>query len=73
MIALFVLSAVGFTQSALNELVAKLDKATKVQQYEQLANQFLEVANSQKKAWLPYYYAAYCNARIGCHIGERRM
>jgi hypothetical protein len=45
--------------------VSKLDKATTVKEYEQLANDFKNIADAQKTQWLPYYYAAFCNAKIG--------
>src|ERR1700759_2876445 len=45
--------------------VAKLDEATTVKAYQQMADGFLQIAISEKKEWLPYYYAAFCNARIG--------
>jgi len=45
--------------------VAKLDNAGKLKDYQQLANDFLRIANAQKTQWLPYYYAAFCNAKIG--------
>ncbi|HXL54834.1 MAG TPA: hypothetical protein VN958_01170, partial [Chitinophagaceae bacterium] len=45
--------------------VAKLDKASTAKDYEQLANDFKNIADAQKTQWLPYYYAAFCNAKIG--------
>jgi hypothetical protein len=30
-----------------------------------LASDFLRIADAQKDQWLPYYYAAFCNAKIG--------
>lgn len=45
--------------------ISKLDQAVKVKDYEQLANEFLQVANSQKENWLSWYYAAFCNAKVG--------
>jgi hypothetical protein len=49
----------------LNGLAARLDKTKDVKGYEQLAREFEKVAESRKSEWLPYYYAALCNARIG--------
>jgi len=49
----------------LQAAVSKLDKATAVKEYEQLANDFKNIADVQKTQWLPYYYAAFCNAKIG--------
>jgi hypothetical protein len=45
--------------------VAKLDNAGIVKDYQQLANDFLRIAEAQKTQWLPYYYAAFCNAKVG--------
>ena len=45
--------------------VGKLDNANAVRDYEQLTNDFLRIADVQKTQWLPYYYAAFCNAKIG--------
>jgi hypothetical protein len=45
--------------------VARLDNASMVKDYQQLANDFLRIAEAQKTQWLPYYYAAFCNAKVG--------
>lgn len=45
--------------------VAKLDNAKTVKDYQLLAESFLRIANAQKDQWLPYYYAAFCNAKTG--------
>ena len=45
--------------------VVKLDNAKAVKDYQLLANDFLRIADAQKDQWLPYYYAAFCNAKIG--------
>ena len=45
--------------------VAKLDNAGTARDYQQLANDFLRIAEAQKIQWLPYYYAAFCNAKTG--------
>lgn len=47
----------------LTQLVTALDKASTVTDYQALANDFKQVTTSQKTDWLPYYYAALCNAR----------
>jgi hypothetical protein len=49
----------------LQTAVAKLDQANSVKDYQQLADEFKGIADRQKNAWLPFYYAGYCNARIG--------
>jgi hypothetical protein len=46
-------------------IVSRLDKAAKVSDYQILANDFVRIANAQKNQWLPYYYAALCNVKIG--------
>jgi hypothetical protein len=45
--------------------VGKLDQAVAVKDYQQLASSFESIAVSEKNKWLPYYYAAFCNAKIG--------
>jgi len=58
----------GNAQQGTKELeitVAKLDKAKTVKDYKTLADDFIHIAESQKKEWLPFYYAAFCNAKIG--------
>lgn len=52
------------TANALQSVVAKLDQAKKAKDYEVLEKEFLTVAG-QGKSWLPYYYAAFCNAKVG--------
>jgi hypothetical protein len=49
----------------LANLVATLDKARSAADYEQLEKQFAQVAQAQQTQWVPYYYAALCNANIG--------
>src|SRR5271168_5046478 len=49
----------------LQTAVAKLDQANSVKDYQLLADEFKGIADRQKNAWLPFYYAGYCNARIG--------
>jgi len=45
--------------------VSKLDIAKSVGDYQALANDFLRLAEYKKTDWLSYYYAAYCNTKIG--------
>ena len=45
--------------------VAKLDQAATVKDYQQLAAGFESIAEQEKTSWLPWYYAAFCNAKIG--------
>ncbi len=46
----------------MQQQVAKLDNATTVKDYQQLSGNFLRIADAEKTQWLPYYYAAFCNA-----------
>jgi len=49
----------------LNSAVEKLGSASNAKNYQQLASEFANIAEAQKTNWLPWYYAALCNARIG--------
>lgn len=49
----------------LGQLTLSLDKTKDVKGYQQLAESFSRIAETRKTDWLPYYYAALCNARIG--------
>jgi hypothetical protein len=54
----------AYTQQ-MQAAVMRLDKANNTKEYQQLANDFLRIADAQKTGWLPYYYTAFCNAKIG--------
>jgi hypothetical protein len=54
----------AYTQQ-LQQQVAKLDNATTANDYQQLSGSFLRIAEAEKTKWLPYYYAAFCNAKTG--------
>lgn len=54
----------AYTQQ-IQATVEKLDNAKTVKDHQLLANDFLRIADAQKDQWLPYYYAAFCNAKIG--------
>jgi len=45
--------------------VKKLDQAKSVGDFQGLEKTFVQLGNTQKTEWLPYYYAAFCNAKIG--------
>jgi hypothetical protein len=45
--------------------VTKLDQAKSIKDYAQLATDFELIAHLQSTQWLPYYYAAFCNAKVG--------
>jgi hypothetical protein len=54
----------AYTQQ-MQATVARLDKANSAKDYQQLADDFKTIADRQKTQWLPYYYAGFCNAKIG--------
>lgn len=47
----------------LTATVARLDNASSAKEYQQLAENFATIAEQQKTDWLPWYYAAFCNAK----------
>jgi hypothetical protein len=53
------------TDQQLRDAVTKLEKAKTVKEFEKLAGEFEKLTNSKNPKWLPYYYAAFCNAKIG--------
>jgi hypothetical protein len=63
-LAVFQLAVSAQGSDALQNAVTKLDQAKKAKDYEVLEKEFLAVAE-QQKSWLPYYYAAFCNAKVG--------
>jgi hypothetical protein len=54
----------AFTKQ-MESAVSRLDNAKSVGDYQKLANDFTRIGSGNQKQWLPHYYAAYCNARIG--------
>jgi hypothetical protein len=54
----------AYTQQ-MQTAVTKLDSANSVNDYQQLATTFERIADVRKTQWLPYYYAAFINAKIG--------
>jgi len=61
----FVTRAQDAYMQKMQATVSRLDRANSVKEYQQLANDFIAIADEQKQQWLPYYYAAFCNAKIG--------
>ncbi|WP_353719374.1 hypothetical protein [Dyadobacter sp. 676] len=55
----------GDYSARLEASVKKLDQAKSVGDFENLEKAFVQLGNTQKTEWLPYYYAAFCNAKIG--------
>lgn len=45
--------------------VSTLDKARSVNDYYRLEAYFVRLAQAHPGSWLPWYYAAFCNAQIG--------
>jgi len=71
---LFTILAAQAQDTQLAATVALLDKASTVKDYEALSARFIQAGNAQKTNWLPFYYAALCNAKIGFLLqddGER--
>ncbi len=65
----FLFSTALFAQSerymaAMNKFVAQLDTARTKDDFQKLANQFELIASKEQNQWLPYYYAAFCNASL---------
>jgi hypothetical protein len=56
---------VAATAQQLQPAVTQLEKATSAKEFQQLATQFEQMANAAPNNWLPWYYAAYCNAKTG--------
>jgi tetratricopeptide (TPR) repeat protein len=78
---IFILSAIlvasfSFAQmpekfvKAMEAKVPSVDSTISVQGLTDLANSFERIAEAEKNQWLPYYYAAYCNATAGLMIGS---
>jgi hypothetical protein len=59
------LRAQDVTAGQIRSCISRLAHASVIKDYQQLSNDFLRLADAEKTQWLPYYYAAYCNARIG--------
>lgn len=53
------------TDPSLKAATEKLNKATTAKEYQQLAGEFVTIAEANSGQWLPWYYAAYCNAKTG--------
>ncbi|HEX6849122.1 MAG TPA: hypothetical protein VF144_19190 [Chitinophagaceae bacterium] len=54
---------------AMEAKIALLDSANTVEELTDLANAFERIADAEKNQWLPYYYAAFCNASAGTLAG----
>lgn len=70
--AILLICTVAFTfaqnadhNAQLETAVKRLDQARSVNDFQQLEKTFVQLGNAQKTEWLPYYYAAFCNARTG--------
>ncbi len=59
------LPAQTISENQVKASVSRLDHATTIKDYQQLASDFEREAGTLKIQWLPYYYAAYCNAKTG--------
>jgi hypothetical protein len=56
--------AVKAQDTQLQSLVTRIDQSATVKDFQQLANEFGELAEEQPNNWLNWYYAAWCNAKI---------
>lgn len=56
--------AAGY-EDQLQTAVSELDKAGEVADYQKLESYFTRLAEARETDWLPWYYAAFCNAKIG--------
>ncbi len=54
----------NYTKQMMTE-IAKLDSAKTINDCQVLGNDFARLSGANKKDWLPFYYAAFCNAKIG--------
>lgn len=54
----------AFTKQ-MESAVSRLDNAKSVGDYQKLANDFMRIGTGNQAQWLPHYYAAFCNTRIG--------
>lgn len=59
------LSAQDLVKDQVLSEVTRLDNVRSQKDYMQLAAAFDNLADKGKAQWLPYYYAAFCNARVG--------
>lgn len=53
---------------AMEPKMAAIDTTMSVQGLTDLANAFERIADAEKNQWLPYYYAAFCNASAGLMV-----
>lgn len=63
--AAFTFAQNGDYKAQLEISIKKLDQAKSVSDFQGLEKTLVQLANTQKTEWLPYYYAAFCNAKIG--------
>jgi len=77
---IFILSAILVASSSFAQMpdkfvkamevkIALIDSTHSVEGYTDLANAFERIADAEKNQWLPYYYAAFCNASAGVIAG----
>ena len=55
---------------AMEQKVPAVDTTTNVNGLLELANSFERIGEAEKNQWLPYYYAALCNANAGLMMGS---
>lgn len=73
--AVLLVSVFSFSQmpekfvKAMETRVIAFDSTYTVEGLTELANAFERIAEAEKDQWLPYYYAALCNAQAGLMMG----
>ncbi len=68
--AIFAVHSISCAQSQtfnsqMQSAVSRLENARSIGEYQKLANDFTRIATGNQTQWLPHYYSAYCNTRIG--------
>ncbi|MEP6627345.1 MAG: hypothetical protein ABJA32_05140 [Ginsengibacter sp.] len=66
----FTYAQVNVKGNGLADAVANLERAVSPDYYCQLEKSFLEMAERDSSQWLPWYYAAYCEIRMGFLLKE---
>ncbi len=57
--------AQGVVSNQTGNLISRVNTAQRVEEYQTLEKEFLRLTQAEPNNWLPYYYAAFCNAKIG--------
>ncbi|MBL4655656.1 MAG: hypothetical protein JKY33_07525 [Bacteroidia bacterium] len=57
---------------AMKGVLAVMDTSKSIKSLQKASNKFERIAMAEKKEWLPYYYAAHCNALIGFYTEKKK-